>query len=267
MKKNLLVLCLLLFSSILVSQTISLPEKELTAKLDSILKEANMLYQYEKAAWNGCDLAIANDEVKLGFRGYFVYQTDEGIHTIILGENFETSIAEYIFKDDFTNPYVIKTEKRPLSNKEKALISIRGKIIENISSDKYEVGVPDGFNLNLILLPFADLYKLYIITGTPQSDIIPFGNDYLFISDKNGNIESYKKFHSRLIPAYIQHDDKMIISVTHSHLRDNPLITATDICTFKLYAPLYNMNSFSVYSPAIGKYMEYNIIDDNIVLK
>jgi hypothetical protein len=51
------------------------------------------------------------------------------------------------------------------------------------------------------------------------------------------------------------------------HLKTTPLITATDICTFMLYAPLYDINVFSVYSPAIGKTMEYSLKDNEITVK
>ena len=52
----------------------------------------------------------------------------------------------------------------------------------------------------------------------------------------------------------------------HSHLATVPLITATDICTFKLYAPFYGIEAFTVFSPAIGKYMKYTLKDNKITV-
>ncbi len=59
-------------------------------------------------------------------------------------------------------------------------------------------------------------------------------------------------------------DGSELTMVTHSHLKTNPFITATDICTFKLYAPLTKLEEFSVYSPALGTYMKYNYKKDTI---
>jgi hypothetical protein len=101
--------------------------------------------------------------------------------------------------------------------------------------------------------------------GTYKSGIIPFGNDYLFKADYSGNIVEWKKFHSRLIPAQMEIPESgKIISAMHSHLRTTPHITATDICTFRLYAEFSKIKSFIVYSPAIGKSMEYDINDNTI---
>jgi len=265
--KKISLLVLSLFSSILLAQKIELSENELNNRLDSILTEGNLLYKYEKSAWISTDLAFENPTVKAEFYGYLTYEEQGEIKTIILGEKHQTCIAEYVFKNNFNKPKSEKIEKRELSDKEKTLIEIREKILENIYENKYEVTVPEGYKLNLILLPFADKYKLYMITGTTQNNEIPFGNDYIFIADKNGKIESWHKFHSRLIPTYTMMNGNKVEESIHSHLMTTPLITATDICTFMLYAPLYGIDAFSVYSPAIGKYMTYSLEKNKITVK
>ena len=101
--------------------------------------------------------------------------------------------------------------------------------------------------------------------GTSESGIIPFGNDYLFQSDLDGNIVKWKKFHSRIIPAQTEmpNGEKVILAV-HSHLKSTPYITATDVCTFRLYGRLYGMKEFMVLSTATGKYFKYNIDTNKI---
>jgi len=250
-----------------VAQTIEMTETELKTKLDSVLTEAHLLYKYEKAAWISTDLAKENRTLKKDFGGYFAYEEQEEIRVIILGKNKKTCIAEYTFESDFSKPKSIKIESRELSNQEKTLLEVKEKIVENLSDKKYEVTIPDGYSPNLILLPFAEKNKLYIIMGTSQRDVIPFGNDYLFIADENGKIENWHKFHSRMIPGYTKFEGYEVTELTHSHLRTTPLITATDICTFMLYAPLYDIDAFSVYSPAIGKYMKYSLKYNEIIIE
>ena len=267
MKKLSLLVVVSLFSSIMLAQTIEMSETELKAQLDSVLVEAHLLYKYEKAAWISTDLAKENKTVKKDYGGFFAYEEQEEIRVIILGKKSQNCIAEYSFANDFSKPKSVKTDSRELSDKEKKLIEVREKIVDNLSDPKYEVTIPDGYSPNLILLPFAEKYKLYIIMGTSQKDVIPFGNDYLFIADKNGEIENWQKFHSRIIPGYTKMNGNKVRELTHSHLRTTPLITATDICTFMLYAPLYDIDAFSVYSPALGKYMTYSLKSNKITVK
>jgi hypothetical protein len=173
---------------------------------------------------------------------------------IFTGKQSQNCIAAYSFQNEFDKPKSTVIETRELSAKEKGLLELRGKIFQNIGDPQYEVVVPEGYDLNFVLLPFGEKYKFYIMTGTSQNRIIPFGNDYLFITDKNGTIESRQKFHSRMIAAEVTEDTEKLV---HSHLKTTPFITPTDICTFKLYAPFcYGIDEFSVY--ASGKYMKYS---------
>ena len=265
-KKLSFVVLLSLFSGVLLAQQIQMTEKELKRQLDSVLMEGNLLYQYERAAWISGDLAMQNPNVKAEFKGYLIYEDQGVIKAIILGENQSVCIAEYSFENSFDSPKSTIIEKRKLSEKERTLVGVRGKMIENIIRDySNELVIQDGYNLNMILLPFEKKYKLYFMPGTAQNNVIPFGNDYLFIANKNGKIESWKKFHSSLIAVKTTDDEgKEIEKVIHSHLITTPLMTATDICTFKLYAPAYNIDVFGVFSPAIGKLMEYSLKKNEI---
>ena len=266
MKKLSLLLIVSLVSSVLLAQTIKLSKNELKKQLDAVLSEAHLLYKYEKAAWISTDLANENDKINRDFGGYFTYEEQEEIRVIILGQKSQNCIAEYSFESDFKKPKSVKIESRELSDKEKKLIEVREIIVNNLSDEKYEITIPEDYSPNLILLPFAKKYKLYIIMGTSQNDVIPFGNDYLFIADKNGKIETWQKFHSRIIPGFTTMSGGKVTELVHSHLRTTPLITATDICTFMLYAPLYDIDAFSVYSPALGKYMTYSLKANKIIV-
>lgn len=267
MKKINLLLLLSLVSVFIYSQRIEMSDSELKIKLDSVLTEAHLLYRYEKAAWISTDLAKENKAVNKNFGGYLTYEDDDKIKVIIIGKNQKECIAEYSFTDNFKKPHSIVTKKRKFTNKEETLIEVRSKILENISDKKYDILIPKGYMPNLILIPFNEKYKLYIIMGTSQREVIPFGNDFIFITDKNGKVEYWHKFHSWIIPGYTKYEGYKVSELTHSHLKTTPLITATDICTFMLYAPLYDINIFSVYSPALGIYMRYNLKENKITIE
>lgn len=267
MKKLILFLFICLSAGVISAQTIDTTEAVLQIQLDSILAEGNLLFQYEKAAWVSTDLAMENRTLKKEYGGFFVYQDEDEMKVIILEKKTDNCIAEYIFSDEFNNPKIVKTEKRGLSKREKGLIKIREIIINALSDKKYGITIPEGFSPNFILIPTEEGYKMYMIMGTSQNDVIPFGNDYLFITNKKGEIENWHKFHTRIIPGMTSYDGSTVIEMTHSHIKTTPLITATDICTFMLYAPLYGVEKFSVYSSAVGRYMEYNLEDNKIYLK
>jgi len=264
MKKYYILLIAIFTISIAAAQE-QFTEKQIKVKTDSILIEGNLLYQFEKSAWIATDLTRENKKVKKEFKSYFVYLKLDTIKTIILNKD-NKCIYEYSFINNFDKPTLENSNFRDLNTIESYLIKIKEGIISNIEKNKqYEVKCPDGYELNNILIPIVNGYKFYLITGTSQNNIIPFGNDYLFNIDNDGSITSWKKFHSRLIATMTKGPDgEEVRGVFHSHLRTEPFISPTDICTFRLYGPLYKMNEFSVYSPALSKYMKYNIKKNNI---
>lgn len=263
--KKIISLFLIFGSLFIFGQDVKFTDTEIQQKLDSIKTEGNILFSLENSSWHSTDLAQDNKKIKEKLGGYLTYKTNDTIKTIFLNKDQNSIIAEYSFKNDSKKPIKENLTQRNLNSIEISLNNVRSKLISQLSDPKYEVGIPEGFNLNIITIPFNENYKNYIITGASQNNIIPFGNDYLFITDKDGNIISNKKFHSRLIPTMTAIPyGTTITESTHSHLRTNPFISATDICTFKLYAPFTKMEEFSVYSPALGCYMKYNYKKDTI---
>lgn len=233
-------------------------------KLDSILFEGNLLYRYEKAAWISIDKANEKKSIKKDFFNYLVYHENDTIKTLILNKKSEC-IYELNFLLLFDDPISDHILTRKLTKKEQTLVSTKTSILNKILEQKIPIGCPEGYGLNMILMPKQDGYKFYIITGANKSQVIPFGNDYLFLTDDSGNIQSWRKFHSRLIPMGAKGPNgEEIRESIHSHLRTEPFISATDICTFMLYGKLCGQNSFGVYSPELGKYFRYRL-DRNVI--
>lgn len=263
MKNYYLLILTLFFSLNLFSQ-----EDSIQVKLDSILLEADLMYKYEKSVWNSTDLLMSNKKLKKNYGGYIVNHSNDTLTITYLDENQKQSIARYSYKfDNLNKPLITAIETTQLTSIEKELFEIKGKIVNQLSDSEYNVTIPQGYNPNLLLIKENDEYRLYIIMGTTETGMIPFGNDYLFKANSKGEITYWKKFHSRMIPAMAEFNGQKVTESFHSHLRTTPYITATDICTFRLYAQYTELKKFSVYSPAIGKTMTYDIELNNIEIE
>jgi len=244
-------------------------DDNLQFKLDSIIKEADLLYSYEKAVWNATDILMNDSKLKKNYGGYVVSHSNDTIFATFIDKSQKQKIAKYFFKkSNLSLPFNSEIGLSPLTNSEQELLDIKIKIINQLSDKKYEVGIPQSFNPNFVLIKEKEVFKLYILMGTYESGIVPFGNDYLFWADSKGNITDWKKFHSRMIPAQSKGPNgEKVVSAIHSHLKTTPYITATDICTFRLYGELCEMDEFSVYSPALGKYFKYILKENKIEIE
>ena len=263
MKYYFLLTLTLFFSLSLLSQ-----ENSIQVKLDSILVEADLMYKYEKSVWNSTDLLMSNKNLKKNYGGYIVSHSNDTLTVTCLDKKQKESIARYSYKfDNLNKPLITAIETSQLTSLEKELFEIKGKILNQLSNSKYNVTIPQGYNPNLVLIKEKDEYRLYIIMGTTETGVIPFGNDYLFKTNSKGKIKYWKKFHSRMIPTFAEFEGHKVTESFHSHLRTTPYITATDICTFRLYAQYTELEKFSVYSPGLGKTMTYILKTNKIEIE
>ena len=245
--------------SVVYSQTNNYTEAELGQKCDSIIQEGNLLYRYEKAAWVFSDMYMNKPEMMETAATYLTYEQGDSIKCILVDKEgkccFEVSFLET------STPCLVRHLYRDLSDYEDNLLNTRTKILNSIVENKYEVATFKDYSLNWILLPFEKGYKLYAINGTQKAEEVPIGNDYLFITNREGEIQSWKKFHSSLIPiGKAKPGGKHF----HSHRKQEPFISATDICTFKLYQNQVGLTSFGVYSPALSTYFIYQLETNTI---
>lgn len=263
MRKYFLLILTLFFSLYLFSQ-----EEINQAKLDSILEEADLMYKYEKSVWNSTDLLMSNKKLKKSYGGYIVHHSNDTLTITYLDKNQKESIARYSYKfDNINKPLITSIETSQLTSMEKELFDIKGIIANQLSDSEYNVTIPQDYNPNLVLIKESDEYRLYIIMGSSKTGVIPFGNDYLFKANSKGKITYWKKFHSRMIPTMAEFNGQKVTESFHSHLRTTPYITATDICTFRLYAQYTELEKFSVYSPALGKSMTYILKTNKIEIE
>jgi hypothetical protein len=248
----------------MVSGQLKLSKEEIKQKNDSILAEGDLLYRYEKAAWVSTDLAMSLKDIKENFGGYLIYRSVDSIKAIILGKDHATCIYEMTFFGDPTNPFRESFENRKLNDTEEELQSIKTKMVKESLQPAYQVVCAEGYSLVIELIPYESGYKLYVLTGTSKRDIIPMGNDYVFFAGTDGEITSWRKFHSELIPAKTKIQDQKVLSIIHTHLVSEPFISATDICTFRLYAGFYGLKQFKVLSTALSKCFTYDSVKNSI---
>lgn len=262
--KNVVTSIVLLFSCLSAYSQVCYTETEIQQKCDSIIAESNTLYRYEAASWNFTDMLLAKQEVMKTIQDYLVYQQGDTIKCIVVDNQSQCSY-EVSFLED-SAPYSESLIPRKLSEYEIQLIDVRRKIRSAFADEKkYPIYSYQDFPLNWILIPYTDGYKLYAISGTSKSRIIPFGNDYLFVADKKGEIQFWKKFHSKLIPVEATDEMPVIALPVHSHLKQEPFISATDICTFRLYYNQTGSVRFAVYSVALSMYFIYEVATNKII--
>lgn len=256
----------ILLSLMAFFHTVYAQDENLQIKLDSIIAEADLIYRYEKSVWNSTDLLMADKQLKKNYGGYVVSHSGDSIFVTYLDKDQKERIARYTYiSPNLNKPSLVSVESLPLTVLEKELLDIKIKVANQLSDSKYNVTMSEGFDPNIVLIKEKTIYKFYLIMGTKESGVIPFGNDYLFWSDSKGNITNWKKFHSRMIPTYTKDDKgRKVTSSIHSHLKTTPYITATDICTFRLYGELCGMEEFSVLCTATKKIYKYNLKSDKI---
>ena len=257
-----------IFLLIMVTSTSSVFSQAdtLHAKLDSIIREADLMFRYEKSVWESTDLLMADKKAKDNYGGYVVSHSGDSVFVTYLDKDQKESIARYTYlSGNFNNPLVASIQSSPLTVLEKELFDMKVKIVDQLSDSKYNVTFPQDFNPNLVLIKEKESYRLYIIMGTSKRGVIPFGNDYLFRADSKGSIVDWKKFHSRMIATETKGPDgEKVLSSVHSHLKTTPYISATDICTFRLYGEFCGMNEFMVLCTATGKYYKYKLSSNTI---
>ena len=256
MKKTILILMSFLCTLIVDAKknVTSLPSPETLAAInDSIIKEGHQLYLFEKLNWELTDLFLAHHgREEIG--GQMTYRAKDGtIIAFFCDKSMKNSLYE--LRCEKSSPKFIAVDSvRPLTQEEKELVVRKDvlaakmwKLADSIKGVSPEFG---QFNADIIRIN-DHITRLYLLMGTVKPGIIPFGNDYSFDFANDNRLVAFRRYHRSLIPTQTNHNGKTVVSTIHSHLKDNPYITATDICNFLLYGrDIAGMKSFYVYSTA-----------------
>jgi hypothetical protein len=217
-------------------------QPDLVKTADSLSAEGDQLYKSEWASWYGSDIFEAQcKDKRILSGGYISYDTGKGLNNIFFskGDNpvvLATISFEYGFN---TQNYKLDTTSRKLSKSELELYTFRKKAVSEIYKDTLFKRF-NNTSLNPIPIISNHQKKVYFLTGPVINGVVLFGNDYLVTFDKDNNITSKRKLHRNLISIPYSKTEtdpgKIAVATIHSHSNETgEFITATDICTLRLY--------------------------------
>lgn len=234
---------------------------------DSIIDEGNTLYLHDKLSWVMSDAYKQMCSSKTASLA-IVRQLND---TLMSGIMIDVDQLKCVFECRINlntgdiEPFNLV---RGLTPQEIAQAERQVTLLEKISELDGIGNVSEAGNLNVDVVEISpSLTRVYLLQGTNKSKLIPFGNDYSFDFDAEGNLVARRKYHNSFIPIDFSSKEGNIRKCTHSHLDGNPYITPTDIATFLLYGhDLYGMKTFSVYSKDFGCYFTYDADNATIIL-
>ena len=204
---------------------------------DEVLAEAYLLYNSEKASWNGTDIFLDKLPEKRSLIGGYLSYTEDDLHHCIFFDKAESPnlLAKISFEENFNIELAkIDTTNRKLSVRENDLFTIRKIALKEMNQDTLFKRY-NNTNLNPIPIITSKEKKVFVLTGPEVSGVVILGNDYLLTFDKKNKLKRKKSLHKNIIPIEYNADTKNAVTM-HSHLKSTgDLITSTDLCTIMLY--------------------------------
>ena len=248
-----------IFFVLLVATCASLPaaaqKADLPLEAERILAEADILYKSEMASWHGSDLFIARHPNQGDIGGYFSY-VDGGQPRCVFYNKEEVPkiIGTVVFDSSFnTDLAIVNLTVRGFSDIEQEYYEMRDAVKKAFRTDTTFSFYKDT-NPNMIPVKDAKGKRVYVISGTNKHGVVPLGNDYLLQLDKNNRVTSNTPLHRTLILMDYKIKNGLGAngeneSGIHSHIPGySPFITATDICTLRLYEPFTHWHQHIVIS-------------------
>ncbi|MBP5689942.1 MAG: hypothetical protein J6W74_03400 [Bacteroidales bacterium] len=259
-----ILLCVLLVPTLKAQITDTLPSaEEIKAINDSILEEAYRLYLHEKVAWTLEDIFTYSQlEVKDEVAGW-IPETDDGI--TVRGVFYNEDMTKALFESSVnirTGEMSADDTVRDLTEKEIEDIAIHLKVIyAALDLDEEDIpGCPENCTFNIEPIKIGEnLYRVYWILGTEQTDIIPFGCDFSYDCDSEGNIKDFRRYHKTYIPTQLTINGDKVSEIVHSHTEICPYMAPTDIALFLLYGyEESDLNGFRVLSTVLPYYFTFD---------
>ena len=256
MKRLVIILlcCWLFIPALRAQQTASLLDAaDLKAANDSILAEAYQLYLHEKVAWVLEDVFYGSKSSAINMVDGWLPITEDGI--TVKGIFYNKEKTQALFEANFniqTGETSAKDAVRDLTKEEIDEINEHLRIIDAVKSlDAEDLPYcPEGCTFNVDIVSIGEnLHRVYYILGTSQHGIIPFGCDFSYDCDSEGNIKAFRRYHKTYIPAVLKMEDGSAVrEIFHSHLSICPLMAPTDIALFLLYGYEAGLSGFNVLS-------------------
>ena len=214
-------------------------QRSLEATRQNLLREGLALYTSERASWVATDLLQASNFETRQVRSYFSYATpDDSVRTVFVGgtQAAPQVLLAYCFPiGNIQAASAHRSGARPLTEREKRLLSIRTKSMEDLPRVAgFEI--PKNASLNPVLLEKGTETWVYVLTGATTAGTVPLGNDYLLRYDSAGRLLRKEKLHSSFIAIGPAPVGQKVAATLHTHQPGTAaFITPTDICTLLLY--------------------------------
>jgi hypothetical protein len=218
-----------------------------------IVDEGKQLYKSEMASWYGTDIFLEKFKEREKIGGYLSYTDKDSAKYIFFSKGDMPKVIGTMSFDDTYNIESAKTDltEREFTKTEFDFFTIRSKALKAISSDTFFKSYKNT-NFNLVPLITNGEKKVYVLTGTGQTGVVIFGNDYLLTFDSDNNLTGRKQLHRNMIVVKYgekKEDGNEIVGAIHTHLPETgDFMTATDICTLMLYEKFAKWKQHTVVS-------------------
>lgn len=226
---------------------------------DSIVKEGYELYYLENASWNSTDLIKKKfgsfSQIK-NFLGYMSYKEQDTIFSIyykMIDSNIKVFETYKFNNTSILKSMTVVSETRDMNNIEKYMLNCLNQIEKFHDSIPFYY-LPPNTGKNFVFLRERNQLKIFILTGTKDHDVIPFGNDFVFRFDNAGILIRGEQIHPTVTKNNDSNKEKErfgsydpvkqtidsngvyeICSHVHFASLGPDFITSTDICNILLY--------------------------------
>lgn len=230
------------------------------SKLDSILNEADLLYEIEKSKITA-KKCIKNDlKQKIELKELITYKKNDTVNVIGLN-HVGLCFLKLSFYKDYETPIRKNLIVRKLTQFEDSVKQHHHLLISKINKKFPEIDLSDEFSYSFAVIPGEEEIKVFKLTLTNSTDNIPFGNDFLYsFNFKNELIYSLSYYDFK--PKYIKSKTELLILVYQPPI---PFIFPSDICKFKLFHN-QDINKFSAYSRRNKQYFTYSLKNNSLIV-
>ena len=245
--KNLLFILFALFSSFyVIAQKRPMTLEVIEPKLDSIHKEADILYQYTIVTRTASIMAGEKLGSNISASEIIVYPKSDTLVAVAFPKN-----SQKMYEAHFVSGQKVwdSTTTRMLSTAEKELLELKDTLLKQSRDKDYNIIKPEGYGLDYTMFPINGGYHFYVLTTTEKENLIPFGNAYIFISNKEGHINSFKKVYPEFNPTSTLGPRGFVFNmIMPSYPVEEPFIHAADICNFRIYGVPAGVEKLGVHS-------------------
>ena len=245
-------------------QTAQLLDAEgLKAANDSVLLEGYQLYLAERVAWEMEDAFHYCKTKSVDMYGGWFPVTEDGVN--VKGIFFDEAKEHVVFEalmNIRTGELSSNDAVRDLTPAEIERIDKRRRMFEAVQTlddlPRRPAGDDYMFNAEIVQVD-EDLFRVYFMLGTAKNGVTPFGCDFSYDCDSEGNVKAFRRYHKTtlLLPTTFD-DGSPAVKTAHTHLEMCPLMAPTDIAIFLLYGVPAGMKESAVYSTVYKKWFVFD---------